>query len=114
MATPALSVAQPAVPRAGWRERLWRAPPFFPGGVGAVVAGYFGGWVDAVLMRLTDVALSLPAILIALVLAVVVGPSFVNVIVVIGLVLWPRYARQVRGEARSLMHQEFVALGRIA
>jgi peptide/nickel transport system permease protein len=79
-----------------------------------LIAGYCGGWVDAVLMRLTDVALSLPAILIALVLAVVVGASFTNVIVVIGLVLWPRYARQVRGEARSLMHQEFVALARIA
>lgn len=79
-----------------------------------LVAGYFGGWVDAVLMRLTDVALSLPAILIALVLAVVVGPSLMNVIIVIGLVLWPRYARQVRGEAHSLMQQEFVALARIA
>lgn len=79
-----------------------------------LIAGYCGGWVDAVLMRLTDVALSLPAILIALVLAVVLGASFTNVIVVIGLVLWPRYARQVRGEARSLMHQEFVALARIA
>lgn len=90
---------------------------FVSGSIGVTVgllAGYFGGWVDAVLMRLTDVALSLPAILIALVLAVVVGPSFLNVIVVIGLVLWPRYARQVRGEARSLMQQEFVALARLA
>ena len=87
------------------------------GGMGVAIglaAGYFGGWVDAVLMRLTDVALSLPTILIALVLAVVLGPGFGNVIAVIGLVLWPRYARQVRGEARSLMQQEFVALARIA
>ena len=90
---------------------------FVAGSIGVIVglvAGYFGGWLDAVLMRLTDVALSLPAILIALVLAVVLGASFVNVIAVIGLVLWPRYARQVRGEARSLMQQEFVALARIA
>lgn len=90
---------------------------FVAGSIGVtvgLVAGYFGGWVDAVLMRLADVGLSLPAILIALVLAVVVGPSFVNVIVIIGLVLWPRYARQVRGEAASLMQQEFVALAKIA
>jgi peptide/nickel transport system permease protein len=79
-----------------------------------VVAGYCGGWVDSLLMRLTDVGLSLPGILVALVLAVVVGPSFGNVIAVIALVFWPRYARQVRGETLSLMQQDYVALARIA
>lgn len=79
-----------------------------------VVAGYCGGWVDALLMRFTDVVLSLPGILVALVLAVVLGPSFANVIAVIGLVFWPRYARQVRGETLSLMQQDYVALARIA
>jgi peptide/nickel transport system permease protein len=87
------------------------------GGIGVAVgvaAGYCGGWVDALLMRLTDVGLSLPGVLIALVLAVVLGPSFTNVIAVIGLVLWPRYARQVRGETLSLMQHDYVALARIA
>jgi peptide/nickel transport system permease protein len=90
---------------------------FVAGSIGiviGVVAGYCGGWVDSLLMRLTDVGLSLPGILVALVLAVVVGPTFGNVIAVIGLVFWPRYARQVRGETLSLMQQDYVALARIA
>jgi peptide/nickel transport system permease protein len=90
---------------------------FVAGSIGivvGVVAGYGGGWIDALLMRLTDVGLSLPGILVALVLAVVLGPSFGNVIAVIGLVFWPRYARQVRGETLSLMQQDYVALARIA
>jgi peptide/nickel transport system permease protein len=90
---------------------------FVAGSIGivvGVVAGYCGGWADSLLMRLTDVGLSLPGILVALVLAVVVGPSFGNVIAVIGLVFWPRYARQVRGETLSLMQQDYVALARIA
>jgi peptide/nickel transport system permease protein len=90
---------------------------FVAGAIGiviGVVAGYCGGWVDSLLMRLTDVGLSLPGILVALVLAVVVGPTFGNVIAVIGLVFWPRYARQVRGETLSLMQQDYVALARIA
>ena len=89
---------------------------FVSGTIGTVIgliAGYFGGWIDAALMRLTDIGLALPALLIALVLAVVVGPSFVNVILVIALSLWPLYARQVRGEAVSLMQQDFVALARV-
>ena len=68
------------------------------GTVLGLVAGYFGGAIDVAIMRLTDVALSLPLILVAIVLVAALGTSFGNVILVIVLLLWPRYARQIRGE----------------
>ena len=79
-----------------------------------LVSGYFGGTIDAVLMRLTDVALSLPLILVAIVLVAALGASFGNVILIIVLLLWPRYARQIRGETLALKARDFVALARIA
>ena len=79
-----------------------------------LVAGYFGGAIDAALMRLTDVALSLPLILVAIVLVAALGASFGNVILIIVLLLWPRYARQIRGETLALTTRDFVALARIA
>jgi peptide/nickel transport system permease protein len=79
-----------------------------------LVAGYRGGLVDAVLMRIADIALSMPLILIAVVVAAVTGPSFRNVILVIGLLLWPRFARQVRGETLSIKENDYVALARVA
>jgi len=63
-----------------------------------LIAAYRGGITDAILMRLTDVRLSLPTILIAVVLVAVSEPSFRNVVLVISLLLWPRFARQIRGE----------------
>ncbi len=78
------------------------------------VSGYFGGVLDAFLMRLTDVALSLPLILVAIVLVAAIGTSFANVVLVIVLLLWPRYARQIRGETLALRERDFVALARIA
>ena len=79
-----------------------------------LLAGFFGGWTDTILMRLVDISLSLPGILIAVLLSVVFEPSFTNVIVVVAFLLWPAYARLVRGEALSIKHQEFVSLARIA
>jgi peptide/nickel transport system permease protein len=79
-----------------------------------LISGYRGGVTDAVLMRLTDVGLSLPTILIAVVLVAVSEPSFRNVILVIALLLWPRFARQVRGETLAIKEQEFVALAVVA
>lgn len=78
-----------------------------------VVSGYYGGWVDDLIMRITDIALSIPQILIAILFAVLLGPSLENVIIIIGLLLWPRYARQLRGEALSLREQDFVASARV-
>jgi len=79
-----------------------------------LVAGYFGGALDAFLMRVTDVALSLPLILVAIVLVAALGTSFTNVVLVIVLLLWPRYARQIRGETLALRERDFVALARVA
>ena len=87
------------------------------GAVGAFIgllAGFFGGWTDTILMRLVDISLSLPGILIAVLLSVVFEPSFTNVIIVVVFLLWPSYARLVRGETLAIKQQEFVALARVA
>ena len=89
----------------------------FAGTLGTIlglISGYFGGPIDVFIMRLTDVALSLPLILVAIVLVAALGSSFGNVILVIVLLLWPRYARQIRGETLALRERDFVALARIA
>lgn len=79
-----------------------------------LVAGYHGGRVDAALMRVTDATLSFPVILLALILAVTVGPSFVNVVVAIAVILWARYARVIRGQVLTLMELDFIAQARLA
>ena len=79
-----------------------------------LISGYRGGLTDAVLMRLTDVGLSLPTILIAVVLVAVSEPSFRNVVLVIALLLWPRFARQIRGETLAVKEHDFVALAVVA
>src|SRR2546425_11023869 len=79
-----------------------------------LISGYRGGITDAILMRLTDVGLSLPTVLIAVVLVAVSEPSFRNVVLVIALLLWPRFARQMRGETLALKEQDFVALAVVA
>lgn len=78
-----------------------------------LISGYFGRWVDTVIMRLTDTMLSLPIILIALLFAVSLGPSFTNLIIVLGLVMWARFARLVRGEVLTWKEREFVALAKV-
>jgi peptide/nickel transport system permease protein len=79
-----------------------------------LVAGYYGGRVDTVLMRVTDATMSFPVILLALILAVTVGPSFVNVVIAIGVILWARYARVIRGQVLTLMGLDFITQARIA
>jgi peptide/nickel transport system permease protein len=79
-----------------------------------LVAGYYGSRVDAVLMRITDATLSFPTILLALILAVTVGPSFTNVVVAIAVILWARYARVIRGQVLTLMALDFIAQARLA
>jgi peptide/nickel transport system permease protein len=79
-----------------------------------LVSGYYGGRVDGVLMRVTDATLSFPTILLALILAVTVGPSFTNVVIAIAVLLWARYARVMRGQVLTLMELDFIAQARIA
>src|SRR5215831_14299794 len=79
-----------------------------------LISGYRGGLTDAVLMRLTDIGLSMPTILIAVVMVAVSEPSFRNVVLVIALLLWPRFTRQIRGETLAVKEQDFVALAVVA
>ena len=79
-----------------------------------LVSGYRRGWTDIILMRLTDMVLSIPLVLIAVVMAAVTEPSLRNIIIIIGLLLWPRFARQVRGETLALKEQDFVARSMVA
>lgn len=79
-----------------------------------LVSGYFGGKVDSVIMRLVDIQLSMPYILIALALIGALGPSLRNIIIVIGITSWVDYARVVRGEVLSIKENEFVDLAKIA
>jgi peptide/nickel transport system permease protein len=73
-----------------------------------LIAGYFGGWVDDVLMRLADIQLAFPFILLAIAVIGVLGPSLPTIIVVIGVSSWVVYARIVRGAVLSLREREFV------
>src|SRR5881409_2054877 len=79
-----------------------------------VISGYLGGWVDQVIMRITDAWLALPALMLAIFLAAIVGPSMWNIVIILGAVYWTRYARVIRGEVLSLREREFVKLAEIA
>ena len=79
-----------------------------------IVSGYLGGWVDQVIMRITDTWLALPALTFAIFLAAIVGPSEMNIVIILALVYWTRYARIVRGEVLSLKEREFVRLAIVA
>ena len=79
-----------------------------------VLAGYLGGWVDQVIMRVTDAWLALPALVFAIFLAAMVGPSMWNIVIILGAVYWTRYARVIRGEVLSLREREFIKLSEIA
>jgi peptide/nickel transport system permease protein len=79
-----------------------------------LISGYFGRWVDSLIMRLVDISLSLPTILLALVLVAAVGPSFGTVITVLVVLLWARYARLVRAETLAMKERDFIARARVA
>jgi peptide/nickel transport system permease protein len=90
---------------------------FVGGSIGTtlgVISGYFGGKIDTLIMRLVDITLSLPTILLALVLVSAIGPSFGTVITVIALILWARYARQSRAETLTVKEQDYIARARVA
>jgi peptide/nickel transport system permease protein len=89
----------------------------FAGVVGTtlgIVSGFLGGWVDQVIMRITDTWLALPALTFAIFLAAIVGPSEMNIVIILGAIYWTRYARVIRGEVLSLKEREFVRLAIVA
>jgi peptide/nickel transport system permease protein len=84
------------------------------GGLFGIAAGYLGGVVDSVAMRLADIQLALPAVILALVLVGAIGFSMFNLILVLSLANWARFARVTRSEALSLRERDFVLLSRLA
>jgi peptide/nickel transport system permease protein len=79
-----------------------------------LISGWYKGWVDEAIMRLVDAMNAIPVILVALVLAVVVGPSFALLLGVLALGQWPQFARQVRAETLSLRERDYVQLAKVA
>ncbi len=84
-------------------------------GVGAgLVAGFYGGWRDEVLMRIVDIKLAIPTILLALVLILALGQSFLIIVVILAIAIWPRFARNIRGEVLQLKTMDYVALAKVS
>ena len=79
-----------------------------------LLSGWYGGWIDEVLMRLVDIILSLPLILVALVMVSAFGQSLELIIGILAIWIWPRFARQVRGEVLQLKTMDYVSAARIA
>ena len=79
-----------------------------------IISGYLGRWVDQVIMRITDAWLALPALTFAIFLAAIVGPSQWNIVIILAVVYWTRYARVIRGEVLSMREREFVRLAVVA
>jgi peptide/nickel transport system permease protein len=73
-----------------------------------VVAGYFGGWLDEVIMRVTDVFLAFPPLLLALAFATVLPPSLTSLVIAISVTWWPWYTRLIRGQAASVAGRPYV------
>lgn len=83
------------------------------GSLVGLVAGYLGGWVDSVLMRVTDVFFAFPVIILAMAISASLGPSLHNGVMALALVMWPLYARVVRSVTLELRSREFVDASRI-
>lgn len=84
-------------------------------GLGIVIgtfSGLMAGWVDAIIMRLTDVAMALPGMVVALALTAALGPSLLNAVIALGLLSVPAYIRVARGQALALREREFVLAAR--
>jgi peptide/nickel transport system permease protein len=77
-----------------------------------IVAGYFGGVVDRILMRLVDIQLAIPLMLLALLVVAALGPNLTNLVIVLAVTSWIRYARIIRGQVLALRSREFVQSAR--
>ena len=76
-------------------------------------AGYFGGWIDTLLMRVTDIFMAFPRLVLALALVAVLGPGIVNAVIAIAITAWPAYARIARTETRTVRGSDFIQAARV-
>lgn len=84
--------------------------------IGTIVgttAGLLGGKVDAFLMRVVDIFLSVPELIFPLAIAAILGPSFVNIVVALAVIMWARYARIIRGQILQVREEDYVDAGRV-
>ena len=79
-----------------------------------MLAGYFGGWVDEVIMRIVDINMSIPAILLTILISAVLGGGLGTITVCVALVFWTQYARIISGETLGIKQREYIELARIA
>jgi ABC-type dipeptide/oligopeptide/nickel transport system permease subunit len=84
----------------------------FIGTVLGALGGYFGGWIDNVIMRVMDVLLAFPSLLLAIAIVTVIGPGLINALLAIGIVSIPAYARVVRGSVLSVREMDYVSASR--
>lgn len=89
------------------------AAPFIIGVIIGILAGYFGGIIDALLMRLFDIALAFPFIVLVLAIVAILGPGLKNYYIALAIVAWVPYARLVRAEALVLRNLEFIEAARV-
>lgn len=85
----------------------------FFGGTLGILSGYFGGWVDEFVMRITDIFMTVPTIVIALVLARSLGPGIKNVIIILSITMWTGYARMIRGLVLDIKDRHYVETAKI-
>lgn len=86
---------------------------FIIGSVIGVLAGYFGGWLDAVVMRIADMMVAFPGMVLALAVAGILGRSITNAVIAIGLVSWPKYARIARSLVMKIKHEDYVEAAKV-
>jgi peptide/nickel transport system permease protein len=82
------------------------------GATAGVIAGFFGGWVDDIIMRIMDIVLSLPALVLAIAITSVLGPTLTNAMLAIGLVYAPTFARVARGPTLTVVQVPFIEAAR--
>jgi len=78
-----------------------------------ICAGYFGGWVERILMRLTDIVMSLPSLVIALALVSILGPGLMNGALALAFTSWPSFARQARTETLSIRRSDYLSAAKM-
>jgi len=89
----------------------------FSGAIGTllgIIAGYFGGWVDTVIVRIAEIKMSIPALALALILSATLDPGLTTVVIVIVFTYWTWYARIIRSEILSLKERDYVAFAKVA